>query len=235
MALLRAGALCSALLALAVPARGDVPVPPPAASAGDQGLVSRSPLAPLGDPSLNKKPAPDVAQAWSCTLRSLAQGRPCVLEGERTSTRAAPRRRDAEVLSIRDALCAQTAPADARSLCELIIDTGAASCGAARTASLLDQQGRFRPDAGTCVSDLRDALVTLGSLLNDHAACCACLQRVAPAPGASVGQCLEGVAVGTPPDGLGQQRQCDEACAALLLRQPAPAARPAPTTTQVTP
>jgi hypothetical protein len=166
---------------------------------------------------------------------SLAADRPCLLEGERGSAAAPKRRRDDEAIGVRDALCAQAAPASARSVCELVVDTGAAVCGSARASTLLDDQGRFRPDTGACVSALRDVVATLSTLLDDHAACCACLHRGSPASDATRGQCLEGVAVGTPPDGLGEQHRCDRPCAALLLRQPAPAARRAPTMPKVTP
>jgi hypothetical protein len=232
---LRAGAHCAALLALALPARGDVPVPPPAASAGDQGLVGRSPIVPLADPSLSKRIAEAPGQAWACTVTALADGRPCLLEGARGTSAPVPQRRDEEAGDIRDALCAKAAPDKVRSLCELLIDTGAASCGSARRTSLLDEQGRFRADTGTCVTALRDAISTLSTLLESDAACCSCLMRAGSAPAGDLGQCLEGVAVGTPPAGLGERRQCDESCAALLLRQPAPAARPTPPTTTETP
>jgi hypothetical protein len=141
----RAAALCGALIVLAAPARGDVPLPPPAASAGDQGQVERAPIAPMADASLSQRASAPPSQAWSCTVASLAADRPCLLEGERGSAAAPKRRRDDEAIGVRDALCAQAAPASARSVCELVVDTGAAVCGSARASTLLDDQGALPP------------------------------------------------------------------------------------------
>ncbi len=145
-------------------------------------------------------PARDTTP-WSCTINTLHKGGECVFESEA----AAPKERGAQAnaneataRSLANAVCSVSAkdprgrrdPALA-SLCESEFKAATSVCGLDGTAVLLDDRGRFAPEARVCYLRLGEVVQQTQLRAAVASTCCSCL--AASHCGAGADACYDNV------------------------------------------
>jgi hypothetical protein len=177
-------------------------------------VLAGAPSARLFDPPQ----ANDAPSAFACSTQTLVQGKACVFEARSPAPAdaAAQARANVEAVTrLSDVLCAEAGPTQAR--CRSSIAEVAQGCSLGGRAALVDQAGRFVPEAQACYQALADAQARVTMLKSTAAPCCQCL--AAHHCVAQASQCIDGFdrAQAAPAaNGACAVGACADACAGLL-------------------